>query len=87
MNGRTKIAIRGLRRAMGAEISFNKYGPITVHTVPARQCRTDPPKLALQPMSDLDLMIANGWGDTPQCDMPADWRQRKNDPGKKGKRK
>lgn len=30
------------------------------------------------PMSDLDLMIRNGWGNTPQRNLPADWRTRKN---------
>jgi hypothetical protein len=30
--------------------------------------------VALQPLSDLDLKIASGWGDTPQTDIPADWR-------------
>jgi len=28
-------------------------------------------------MSDLDLMIANGWGSTPQTQIPTDWRTRK----------
>jgi hypothetical protein len=32
----------------------------------------------LQPISDLDLMIRNGWGDTPQTKIPADWRTRTN---------
>jgi len=41
-----------------------------------KPARVDPPKLNLQPMSDLDLMIANGWGDTPQVDLPPDWRTR-----------
>jgi hypothetical protein len=31
----------------------------------------------LDPMSDLDLAIANGWGNTPQNRLPADWRTRK----------
>ncbi len=34
-------------------------------------------KLDLQPMSDLDLMIANGWGSTPQNQIPPDWRTRR----------
>ena len=29
------------------------------------------------PMSDLDLMIANGWGDTLRGRLPADWRTRR----------
>ena len=47
-------------------------------------------KLDLQPMSDLDLMIANGWGDTPQQRMPRDWRTRIKPPSgniKPGRRK
>jgi hypothetical protein len=32
----------------------------------------------LQPMPDLDLMIRNGWGDTPQTKLPCDWRTRRN---------
>ena len=36
----------------------------------------------LQPISELNLMIANGYGDTPQTQLPADWRTRKNE-GKK----
>jgi hypothetical protein len=35
------------------------------------------PKLTLQPMSDLDLKIQNGWGDTRQTELPHDWRTRK----------
>lgn len=34
-------------------------------------------KLNLTPMSDIDLMIQNGWGDTPQIQLPADWRTTK----------
>ena len=30
----------------------------------------------LTPMSDIDLMIANGWGNTPQTRIPEDWRTR-----------
>ncbi len=39
--------------------------------------RPDGMNLGLQPMSDLDLMIENGWGSTPQTQIPADWRTRK----------
>ncbi len=42
-----------------------------------REQRPDGMNLNLQPMSDLDLMIANGWGSTPQTQIPADWRTRK----------
>ena len=38
-------------------------------------------RLNLTPTEDLDLMIANGWGDTPQVDLPTDWRVRKNPKG------
>ena len=34
--------------------------------------------MGLQPMADLDLMIRNGWGDTPQTKLPSDWRTRRN---------
>ena len=34
-------------------------------------------KASLTPMSDIDLMIKMGWGDTPQSDLPADWRTRR----------
>jgi hypothetical protein len=40
------------------------------------------PTLNLQPMSDLDLMIANGWGDTPQKKLPENWRTKKNPKGR-----
>ena len=30
----------------------------------------------LRRMNDLNLMIANGWGDTPQWSLPEDWRTR-----------
>ncbi len=36
----------------------------------------DGQRINLQPMSDLDLMIAHGWGDTPQERLPKDWRTR-----------
>ena len=36
--------------------------------------RTNKTPVNLQPMSDLDLMIENGWGDVRQCDLPEDWR-------------
>ena len=32
----------------------------------------------LTPISELNLMIKMGYGDTPQVDLPADWRMRKN---------
>lgn len=32
----------------------------------------------LTPLSDLDLMIRNGWGNTRQDRMPKDWRTRRN---------
>ena len=30
-------------------------------------------------IKDLNLAIANGYGDTPQTQLPADWRTRKNE--------
>lgn len=36
------------------------------------------PHVKLDPMSDLDLAITNGWGDTPQPKLPPDWKTRKN---------
>ncbi len=35
-----------------------------------------PPAIAcrMNDMGDLDLMIQQGWGDTPQTHMPANWR-------------
>lgn len=33
--------------------------------------------VTLQPLADLDLMIKNGWGDTPQTDIPSNWRTNK----------
>lgn len=36
--------------------------------------------LNLDAMSDIDLMIANGWGNTPQTKMPSDWRTRHKGP-------
>ena len=39
-------------------------------------------KSALTPISELDLMIKMGYGDTPQVDLPADWRMRKNGAGR-----
>lgn len=36
------------------------------------------PVINLQPLSDLDLMIENGWGDTRQENIPKDWRTRMN---------
>ena len=47
-------------------------------------------KPGLQPMEDIDLMIANGWGDTPRQRMPRDWRTRIKPPNgniKPGRRK
>ena len=64
---------RGLARAMGLPESESICMSGNRRVKPAR---VDPPKLNLQPMSDLDLMIANGWGDTPQVDLPPDWRTR-----------
>lgn len=60
----------------------------------SRQSRENPSfdcrELALSPMSDLDLMIENGWGDTPQERLPTDWRTRIKAPNgniKPGRRK
>lgn len=36
---------------------------------------------SLTPASDLDLMIRNGWGNTPRKQLPPDWRTRKNENG------
>lgn len=47
---------------------------------PAEKIR---PVLNLQPMSDLNLAIRNGWGDTPQSKLPPDWRQSFNAKGKR----
>lgn len=54
---------------------------------PARSCRgylvesdkpEEKPRIKFETsMSDLDLMIKNGWGDTPQSKIPEDWRTRK----------
>jgi len=35
-------------------------------------------ELGLTPVSDLDLMIAMGYGDVPQNELPPDWRRRRN---------
>ena len=45
------------------------------------------PSLNLQPMSELNLKIANGWGDTPQTKLPPDWRTRKKPERGKSDRK
>jgi len=34
-------------------------------------------RVPLTPLSDLDLMIENGWGEVPQNLIPEDWRTRK----------
>ncbi len=60
-NRKGKAAREGLAQSMGIR----------------REPRPDGMRLALQPMSDLDLMIENGWGNTPQTQIPADWRTRK----------
>lgn len=35
-------------------------------------------QLKLTPMSDLDLMIRNGYADVSQDSLPVDWRTRRN---------
>ena len=48
----------------------------------------DAPALNLQLMSELDLKIANGWGDTPQTKLPPDWRTRKkSERGESGRKR
>ena len=39
---------------------------------------------SLTPTSDLDLMIRNGWGNTPRNQLPPDWRTRQNKPERRG---
>ena len=34
--------------------------------------------VSLSPISELDEMIAMGWGDVPQVKIPSDWRTRRN---------
>lgn len=38
-----------------------------------------PLKLEPEAFKDLDLAIQNGWGDTPQTELPPDWRTRKKE--------
>jgi hypothetical protein len=33
------------------------------------------PKVALTPMETLSELTAAGWGDTPQCKIPENWRE------------
>jgi hypothetical protein len=40
-------------------------------------------EVPLTPISDLELMILNGWGDTKQTKIPSDWRTHKNPNAKK----
>ena len=43
---------------------------------PSEPAKEWEPCESLTPMSDIDLMIANGWGETPQHSIPSDWRTR-----------
>lgn len=36
-------------------------------------------ELVMIPLTDLDLMIRQGWGETPRTEIPKDWRTRKGD--------
>lgn len=40
--------------------------------------------MKIDPLPVLDLMIEMGWGDTPQLQLPGDWRTRRNPKGKSG---
>ena len=31
---------------------------------------------SLTPLTELEEMVRRGWGETPQCEIPADWRER-----------
>lgn len=46
------------------------------HLLLASETMQDDVPIRLDPMSDLDLMIKNGWGDTKQINLPKDWRVR-----------
>jgi hypothetical protein len=63
---RARARVRSARVQFGQEIAQSLNPP------PDRENGVD--RLGLQPLSDLDLMIKNGWGDTPQTKLPADWR-------------
>jgi hypothetical protein len=45
---------------------------------PADNAAIDQIHQTYSPISDLDLMIQNGWGETPQYRLPKDWRTRRN---------
>ncbi len=57
------------RRGLATSMGLNRSTP---------QRPGDRIPLSLQPMADLDLAIANGWGSVPQTRLPEDWRTRKN---------
>lgn len=65
---RTGTRIRTLKMAHGKDHSVRE---------PSHCDQTEAKHLRVQPMRDLDLMIANGWGDLRQWKMPKDWRTTK----------
>ncbi len=51
------------------------------HFDPLPDPRCTPRRVLLTPFSELDQMDRMGWGDTPQINIPKDWRTRRG-PGK-----
>ncbi len=72
---RSARVIQGLDRSMVDRPESLKCRPDQSFREPKPE-KPEPVKMFHTPLSDLDLMIANGWGDTPQSKLPEDWRTR-----------
>lgn len=75
-NERSKT--RAFRVSLGFPCNKPLHDGILINRPAYRNTAPGPlkPALTIQPMSDLDLMIANGWGNTRQDRLPKDWRVR-----------
>lgn len=67
-----------LNKRLSRSTLHGAMGSVSSESITMRPDAYAYPSIQLQPLSDLDLAIKNGWRDTPQTKLPVDWRTRIN---------
>ena len=66
-----------LRAATGLNVGLSLKPTTSVNRIRERESDAPARTITLTPLSELDFLIAQGWGDTPQIRIPDDWKSRK----------
>lgn len=72
--GKRTLRISGVNAVTGRDMSLRNGSRFTEADELLIETSSYAAKLELLPMRDLDLMIKNGYGNTPQMFLPKDWR-------------